>query len=271
MRPDLFQYTDYRAFLRDWLWQAKEETPAISYRFLARRLKIDPGFLVHIFQGHKHLSETHLPGMVRVLGLDGRQGDYFQRLVAFGRARGEREIARRYEELMELRESRIRELSASEHRYYQNWYVPALRCLLATRQLRGDGSDLGELLHPPITAKQAREAVALLQHLELIRRAEDGTWEVTDQHLSSGDAWTDLAIHSFQRQTIQLALDALESLPKEQREVSTMTLAIAKEELPTVQAMVREFRSKLARWAVRSADADTVYQMNIQIFPLVKP
>ncbi|MBK9579610.1 MAG: TIGR02147 family protein [Fibrobacterota bacterium] len=269
--PDLFQYTDYRAFLRDWFVHAKQSTPALSYRFLASRLAIDPGFLVHIFHGQKHLSETHLQPLVKALKLDKRQGEYFQRLVAFCKAKGTQEIGRRFAELMELRETKVREVSASHYRYYQNWYVPAIRCLVAARRVEGDGSELAGILRPNITQTQAREAVALLAKLGMIRKTTDGSWEPTDAHVTSGDAWTHMAIRSFQKQTLQLAMDAMGSLPKEEREISTMTLAIAREEMETVQEMVREFRAKLAKWAVGTPNADMVYQVNIQVFPLVMP
>ncbi|MBK8802675.1 MAG: TIGR02147 family protein [Fibrobacteres bacterium] len=269
--PDLLQYTDYRAFLRDWFVEAKQTSPALSYRFLANRMEIDPGFLVHIFHGQKHLSEKHLKPLVTALKLDKRQGEYFQRLVAFGKAKGEQEIGRRFSELMELREAKVREVSASHYRYYQNWYVPAIRCLVAARQVVGDGSELAGILRPNITQAQARDAIALLAKLGMIHRAADGSWDATDAHVSSGDAWTHMAIRSFQKQTLQLAMDALESVPKDHREISTMTLAIAQEEMETVQEMIREFRSKLAKWAVGMPKADMVYQLNIQVFPLVMP
>jgi uncharacterized protein (TIGR02147 family) len=269
--PDLLQYTDYRAFLRDWLEAAKGDSPAISYRYLAKRLDIDPGFLVHIFHGQKHLSEKHLPAMIRTLKLDKRQGAYFGRLVSFCKAKGEPEIGRRFSELMELRESKVRKLEARQYRYYRNWYLPAIRCLVAARTITGDGSESARMLRPAITEQEARDAMLVLEKLKLIRRTAGGTWEALDAHVSSGDAWTGLAIRNFQKQMLELALDALETLPKEEREISTMTLAIAREEMATVQEMVREFRTKLARWAVSTPNADTVCQLNIQLFPLVAP
>ena len=269
--PDLFQHTDYRAFLREWFLEAKESSPALSYRFMATRLDIDPGFLVHIFHGQKHFSEKHLMAMIRVLKLDKRQGEYFTRLVSFGKAKGEQEIARRFAELMELRESKVRQVESSHYRYYQHWYLPAIRCLVAARTIEGDGTAVARMLRPAITPKEAREAMVVLEKLRMIRKTSDGTWEALDTHVSTGDVWTGLAIRNFQKQTLELASQALESTPKEEREISTMTLAIARDEMITVQEMVREFRSKLARWAVSTPNADTVFQLNIQLFPVVEP
>jgi len=268
---DLYQFTDYRAYLRDWLTEAKETTPAMSYRFLALRIGIDPGFLVHIFHGQKHLAEKHLPALTKLLRLGKRETEYFHRLVAFGKAKGERETSKRFLELMELRDGQVREVGSHQYKYYLHWYVPAIRCLIAAREFRGDYKDLAHQLMPSITPEQALEAVVLLKKLGMIKALPNGTWETVDTHLTTGDAWSGLTIRDFQKQTLGLAIAALENVPKEEREISTMTFAIPKEEVSTVQDMVREFRSRMARWAVASPSADSVYQMNIQIFPLVRP
>ncbi|MEN9354912.1 MAG: hypothetical protein RL318_2237 [Fibrobacterota bacterium] len=268
---DLYQYTDYRAFLRDWIVKAKETFPAMSYRYLALRLELDQGFLVHIFHGQKHLAEKHVPGLMKILKLKGRDAQYFQRLVAFCKAKGERDIAQRFLELMELRESKVREVSSREHRYYAHWYVPAIRCLLAAVEFRGDWSELAQKLRPVILPEEAKAAVKLLESLGMVRLRTDGVWETLDAHLSSGDAWTGRAVRGFQKQTLQLAMQALEDAPKEEREISTLTFAIPAQEMPALTELVRDFRSRLARWALAAQEADRVYQMNIQIFPVSGP
>lgn len=265
---DLYQYTDYRGFLRDWLAESKEAFPALSYRYMATRLELDPGFLVHIFHGQKHLAEKHVPGLVKLLKLKPREAEYFRRLVAFGKAKGESEISKRFLELMELRETQVREVSSREHRYYAHWYVPAIRCLLGAVEFRGDWEDLARRLRPTISTQEAKAGVRLLESLGMVRCGPDGLWETLDAHLSSGDVWTGHAVRGFQKQTLQLALEALDDMPKTEREISTLTFAIPAQEMPALNEMVRDFRGRLARWALASQDADQVFQMNIQIFPV---
>ena len=267
---DLYQYTDYRAFLRDWFAHAKETSPAMSYRFLAKRLNIDPGFLVHIVQGNKHLAEKNIAPLAHIMGLGKRETAYFARLVLFGKARGEREIAECFKLLMELRDTRVREINARQYQYYLHWYIPAIRCLIAATEFRGDYAALAAQLIPSIETKEAEQAVKLLERLGMVKRTALGIWETLDQHISTGDAWTSHTIRGFQRQTLELAVSALENLPKEDREISTLTFSIPKSEISAVQEMVREFRSRMANWAVSTQSGDSVYQMNIQVFPLAR-
>ncbi len=269
--PNLFDYTDYRAFLRDWFEAAKKERDALSYRFIAGRLGIDPGFLVRIFQGAKHISETHLPALCKVIRLTKRESVYFERLVLFCKAKGEREIQERFVALMELRESKIREISSKQYRYYQNWYVPAIRVLVAAVEFKGDFEKLARTLNPSISTEEAREAIHILEDLQMIKRSRSGIWETLDSHISAGDAWVDKSVKEFQKQAFMLGLRAMDAVPKEMRELSTLTFSIPREEFSTVQDLVRDFRAKVARWTLGQESADSVYHMNIQVFPMAMP
>lgn len=269
--PHLFQYTDYRAFLREWFEEAKKERESLSYRFIAGRIGIDPGFLVRIFQGTKHLSETHLPALCKVIRLNKRETQYFERLVLFCKAKGDREIQERFLSLMELRESKVREISAKQYRYYQHWYIPAIRCLIAAKEFRGNFAELASILNPAITSQEAHDAVRVLEDLQMVQKNRHGVWETLDSHISAGDAWTDRAVREFQKQAFFLGIRGLETLPKEHREFSTLTFSIPREEFSSVQDLIRDFRTKMARWTLAQENADAVYHMNIQVFPMALP
>lgn len=267
----IFQYTDYRAFLREWFEEAKKERDALSYRYIAGRVGIDPGFLVRIFQGSKHLSENHLEALCKVIHLTKREAEYFGKLVLFCKAKGDREIQERFLVLMEMRESKIREISSKQYRYYQHWYIPAIRCLIAAMEFRGDFTHLAQTLNPPIRTQEAEEAVQILIDLKMIKKSRQGLYETLDSHISAGDAWTDRAVKEFQKQAFFLGIRNLENLPKELREFSTLTFSIPREEISTVQDLIRDFRAKLARWTLSQEHADSVYHMNIQVFPMALP
>lgn len=239
---DLYAYTDYRAYLRDWFEESKKSQPFLSFRYMSRRTGIDAGYLAHVFQGSKHIAESSIESMIKLLGLRSKDTKYFQELVLFTRAKNEREIKERFQKLMSLRSVSARELSSRQTRYWAYWYYPAVRLTMLNYAFRGDYADLVQRLSPPITAEQAREAVRVLENLQLVRQEENGSYTVLDPHVSTGDAWQSLAIREFQEQTLRLAAESLTRHPKGKREISTLSLAIPQGEISTLQDMVREFR-----------------------------
>lgn len=73
----------------------------MSYRYLGRKLGLDPGYLVKIFQGNRHFSEQQIPVFLRVLRLDPQEASHFQELVRATKARVRAIEAIRGEALLE--------------------------------------------------------------------------------------------------------------------------------------------------------------------------
>lgn len=243
----------------------------MSFRYLSRRTGIDAGYLANIFQGNKHLSDAGIASFSDLMKLDPKETRYFQAMVHFGKARSETEIRERFEKMMILREASARVLQQQEYRYWVHWYTPAIRLTLLTHDFRGDFAALARRITPAISAQQAQESIELLLSLGFVKIREDGVYEVQDAHLSSGDAWTSAAIREFQAETLQLARESIRTQPPELREISTLTVAIPKEEIVALQEMMRDFRSRVAKWAVSMNHSDYVLQLNLCCFPVSVP
>jgi uncharacterized protein (TIGR02147 family) len=63
--PEVFEYTEYRSYLKDWFEMQKPVTPYLSFRYLARKTGVDAGYLVRVFQGSKHLNENAIQRVYR--------------------------------------------------------------------------------------------------------------------------------------------------------------------------------------------------------------
>jgi uncharacterized protein (TIGR02147 family) len=67
---------------------------------------------------------------------------------------------------------------------------------------------------------------------------------------------------------MELAQEALYSVPKTHRDISTLTLSISKQGLQRMKEKIKEFRRELLEIAKADEHADRVYQLNLQLFPL---
>ncbi len=95
MKPtkyNLFEYTDYRAFLKDRLEELKngDGNGRYSYRSLANRLGLSSkSHLKMVVDGDRHLSEELARKLAKVLKLNTREADFFVELVRFAKARND--------------------------------------------------------------------------------------------------------------------------------------------------------------------------------------
>ncbi len=53
-------YLDYRVFLRDFYEFRKEEDPFFSYRFIARKVGLDHGYIIKLLQEKVHIAEKYI-------------------------------------------------------------------------------------------------------------------------------------------------------------------------------------------------------------------
>jgi uncharacterized protein (TIGR02147 family) len=264
----LFEYLDYQEYLRDFYASHKRENPYFSYRYMGRRLSLDPGFLVKVMQGKKHLALNAIDTVSRFCELNEKESDYFEVLMQFGRAKTDRETKRYFEKLNSLRGIKTSIIDQHQYAFYQKWYHTAIWAMLGYYRFAGDYDALAKKLSPPITPKQAKDSIHLLEKLGFIKRNGDKAYAITTEKISTGKKWQSAAIHSFQTETIRLAGESLDRHNKELRDVSTVTVAVSHKDLEEIKLRAQEFRQSILQLQTRAGEMDVVYQVNVQVVPL---
>jgi uncharacterized protein (TIGR02147 family) len=112
----------------------------------------------------------------------------------------------------------------------------------------------------------------VLSQLGLLVRDAEGRLVQHQALLSTGDAQP-LGHHitTFHRTMLERASEALDSVPREEREIAALTLGLTAEQVRQVKQRLYELRQELlqaAGSATPSATPDRVVQINFQMFPL---
>lgn len=91
---------------------------------------------------------------------------------------------------------------------------------------------------------------------------------VTKKNLSTlGMSHTNIALQNLQKQILSQAIEAIDTVPPERRDQSTLTIAIPKKALPEIKKRVTEFRREMNSWLTEMKSKDDVYQLTISLFP----
>ena len=265
---NIYEYLDYRSFLHDYWQEAKRKKPYFSIRFIAKRVGLNPGYVIKVLHSQVHLGINNILSFAELLGLKDKELAYFEELVHFGRAKNEKEIEQRYERLNSIKGIRMRTVADNEAEFYQNWYNMAIRSLISIYPFNGKNfRKLGSLLTPAITASQARQSIKLLEKLNLIKKGSDGIYILTEQFVSTGEKWMSPIIRKYQIKNIELAVESLQKHDKSLRDISTVTMTFAYKYMPELRERVRKFRQELLKMSNDLSDEDSVIQLNIQVFP----
>jgi uncharacterized protein (TIGR02147 family) len=268
---EIFEYTDYRLFLRDFYEYTKQSKPYFSFRFIASRVGINPGFIFRLMSGKVHLGLKKIAAIADLLELNGRERDYFVELVRLGRTKRDEDIRESLKRLQSIRGVQFTTIADDQLEFFDKWHHMAMRSLLSIYPFDGKNyRRLGATLIPPLSADDARESVKLLTRLGLVRCNQDGIFKVADTFITSTEKWSSSAIHAYQKTSIDLSLNALDKLSKDERDISTVTFTCSKKHMETLRERLQEIRQEMLVLSQDCPDEDCVMQLNLQLFPAAK-
>jgi uncharacterized protein (TIGR02147 family) len=267
MKP-VIEFLEYRDFLSHFYEERKKSDPLFSYRNMGKQLKIDPSYLAKVLKKERHINSDSIQNVIDLCGLQGTNAEYFTELVRFNKAKSDREMKQYYEHLLSLKGIKKYALEKNQYAFYQSWYNTAILTLLDFYPFSGDYKALAAKLSPPITENQAKKAISLLTVLNLIKKDGNGRYILTNNIITCGEQCRSIVVKTFWEETMRLALESIYRQDCEEKRYSTVTITILNEDLGTINEMIRTFRSSLLKFAETKKNADRVFQLNIQLFPL---
>ena len=242
----IFHYTDYRAYLKDALQTLKEKDPKMSQRWIQQRLGVKTsGWLADLLAGRRKIGRPQLEAFSHILNLSAREELYFQTLVDYMHATSVPNRNRAFEKLASFHEVPRDLIDPDRFEYFSKWYYGAIREWLLIEPYKGDPARLAKSLKPAITTAQAKEGIAVLERLGMVKRFASGELRPLggtrqeDAPFRAGP----LFIATFELKW-NLGLDAVERIPKDERDVSALTLVLSEEGFRTFREELKELRSR---------------------------
>jgi uncharacterized protein (TIGR02147 family) len=267
---DVFAFLDLQQLLGAYYEARKAQGRGFSYRAFSKRAGLrSPNHLKRVIDGERPLTAPMAVRYADAMDLVGDAHAYFLDLAAFSRAETVDERNAAYARLASYR--RVREahrLELAHAAYHASWYVPAIRELAATPGFREDPAWIARTLVPPITRAEASDALDTLLDLGLLTRDPAGRLVHGEAVVTTGAETRGLHIANYHRAMIARAADAIDIVPRGERDISSLTFACTTEDLAEVKRRVAAFRREIIALLADRADGDRVVQLNFQLFPL---
>jgi uncharacterized protein (TIGR02147 family) len=271
----IFQYTNYRTYLKD-LFKEKKDKEKFTYRKFAELAGVNSSsWLLLLIKGKKNLTSDSAIRISRALGHTPEETEYFENLVHFTQAKTVESKNYFFTQLADIKKKsckkdrlNVKFITEDQYEYYNKWYHPVIRSLVTKVNFKDNYGLLGKQLIPVITASQARKSVELLVRLGLIKRDSQDRWVQCDAVISTGDEVDSLNVINYHKQTLKKAEAIFDHCPKEQRDISGLTMGIGAEEFRLIKSKVQAFRKEIMKIAQNAKKADRVYQLNAQLFPM---
>ena len=271
-RPSIFNFSDYRRFLKNLFEYKKETTPSFSHRNFARLAGFaSPNFLKLVIDGQRNLTNTSIAKIARGFKLKKPEREYFETLVFMNQATDHMERDHYYKKLIAMKIPKtMKLLETARYDYFSKWYLPVIRELVVFGGKKSSAEELAKRLSPEVRVKDVEAALNQLQSLGLIFQDKKGCWQQSEEILTTGPEVKSLLIANFHHEMIKMASKSIDRYPADQRDISGVTMSIRQKDIPAIKKRITEFRKQMLEEFAANEHPDQVVQVNIQMYPLTK-
>ena len=268
----IYTYSDYRIYLRDYFDVRRKSESSFSHREMAKELGFSsPNYIKLVMDGKRNLGLRSINRLVQGLGFKLREREYFSNLVFFGQAKTPVEKNYFLGQLIASRPSAKKgAITPKEYRYYNEWYHCVVRELVVREKPPVDFGRIARKIRPNVTPSQVEKSVKLLLELGLIKKKKGGAYIQSSRLIATDREVTSLGIRNYHTKMIELGKKCLDTVKREKREVSSLTLCISYACRERIKRRVQAFESEILHMAHDDKNTSKVHQLNFQFFPLTE-
>ncbi len=270
-KPDVFQYVDYRAFLKDWFAFLKKEKKLLATH-VAAQAQLSGGFLSMMLAGKRELSLDSALKLLPCLQLTKTERNYLENLVRLSQLdTGVSRVAavRKMQSYTSFRKSH--EKDAVFFQYVSNWYYAAIREMASLPGFSEDPEAIRARLRAKATLAEIKDALQFLEKHGFLKRNEEGKLSAAQETLHARGLlyWT--ALTQFHKDMFEQATQSIEDASAEERDIQGYTLTMSPERFQKAREILNKALDELEKLSNETeANVDSVYQVEIALFPLTR-
>jgi uncharacterized protein (TIGR02147 family) len=269
-RPNVFEYSDYRLFLGDMYAFMKARFNQFSFRYFSKRAGFaSPNFLKLVIEGQRNVSVDSIPRFSNALKLSRSEAEFFAHLVQFNQSKTPTQRAESAKLMCQCKGfQEIYPLRQAEYAYYANWYYIPVRELTLLSHFQENPEWISRAVFPAITVAEAAQALRDLEQLSLLVRDSAGRLRQAQKTLNTENEVSSTAIVRYHKDMLTMASDSIDRVPRENREISAACVPLSRAAAAKIKTMIQDFRREILILANEDQKPETVYQINMQLFPL---
>lgn len=269
-RKSVLEYDNYRDFLRDFYQISKSEDPKFSLGYFSKRAGFKSrSVLLQVISGNRNIAVASIPKFAKALKLNRAEADFFSHLVLFNQAKTIEQKNHYAQEILNFKEFRkLSPLKESQYNYFNHWYFVVIREMAFLKGFSLDVEWILQNIQPKISRSECRRAVDELIKLNLFKQNSSGKLVPNKDWLFTPDEVISSAIANFHQQMLRLASESMERFAREQRDISALTFAVSQNTAKTIKEKIQMFRKEIEGLVSQDETVDSVYQFNLQLFPV---
>lgn len=267
MKP-IVEYQDYHLLIKDY-YEERKRTSYFSWREFAKVAGFaSPTYLRLVSEGESNLSLAKIDRMVNALGLTDYEVDYFKAMVNYGNAKDGEKKAVYLKQMQKIAlEYKVRVVDKEAVEYFDGWKNPVIRELAPMMPGATPGT-MAKMCCNEISAAEVSSSLEFLTKAGFLKKDADGAYHQTQKNVTASKDGMAYAVHAMQRKMLEFAADSIDRFGPQDRSVSGITFTVNRECFERMASEIDAFRKRIAAIASDAENADQIYRLNIQLFPM---
>ena len=267
-------YLDYKEILQRIFEVLKNKDAHYSFVQFAEDLGFSRSNVIWlVMSGRRKLTALTGQRVIAALGLSGVDRRYFTTLIKHNNTRDQGRRDKYVEQLLAFKRAELPSTHEQQQlEYYAEWYYPLLREMTGMQEFRADPAWLASKIYGKLLPKEILGALDLLQELGLIEFDEENQRFVqTGGQVRIHQLAGKMAAVCYHEKMLEITKESITRVPAERRDYNVLTLCVSDETAEQLKVLIHEFCERaLALEKEKSASADQVFQLNVQLFPFTK-
>ncbi len=229
-----------------------------------------PNYMRLIVEGKRNLTTEHIEPVVSACKLSEDEAKYFATLVHFNQAKDAVEREMYWKELLRVSPKEgVNRLRHEDMTVLQRWYILVLKELLSLRDFELTPAWFGARFSHGIPYSEIEEGYRFLESKGFIKREKGRPVASGKAVFSEGKGFSEL-VKEFHNQMLDIAKKMLFKTKPAYREYLDTILSVRLKDLPELKKELQRVQEKFLSYAAKVDDADQVYELSIQLYPLTE-
>jgi uncharacterized protein (TIGR02147 family) len=243
-------------WIREEYMARRQKNPSYSMRAFAKFLELSPGRLSNFLASKRPLTKKTGEKIADKLGYNPTQKQTF--LAKIEKAR------REFNKAPENVAWQAEEVKADVFELIANWHYFAIRNLIRTTSFSSDAKHIAKRLG--LSVVEVRTAIDRLKRLGLMDE-RNGELVLVQERIKTTTDVPSSALRQLHRQHLEKAIESMESVSVDKRDVTGVTMAIDINKLGEAKKKIQTFRRSMEVF-LEDGEQTEVYHLGIQLFPL---
>jgi uncharacterized protein (TIGR02147 family) len=273
-RPFIYDFLDYRLFLRAWLDFRRECNDKLNLKLLADKSEVSIGYLSEVLTGKKNLSKQAFDKIKPHLGLDSSEASFLFQLSVFQDSESADEKSFAYRKMSKFAGYKNKYKSdVNYHEYLRKWLHVAIREMTSLPDFQTDPVWIQSKLKFKPSILEIKDAIRFLISSNMIKLNMDGKIVASDGYLHCDSTVQRVALAQAHKEFMDLAVKSIYVTERDNRLMNFYTMSFPKDQFEEIKNMLSGVMKNIIDKHHKVSETnpgDTVYQVSFYAYPLTE-